>query len=152
MNEKSKNEVINSSNTSLPNVWVSLIPIIALVVMVALAIILYGDNSLNGGNQIALLVASGLCVCLSMWIHKTTWKNFEEAIKNTIGGASVSIIILLIIGMLSGAWMISGVVPTLIYYGVQIMSPQFFIVSSCVICAVVSVIRKRCLTNNGLTL
>lgn len=139
MNEKSKNEVTNSPNTSLPNVWVSLIPIIALVVMVALAIILYGDNSLNGGNQIALLVASGLCVCLSMWIHKTTWKNFEEAIKNTIGGASVSIIILLIIGMLSGAWMISGVVPTLIYYGVQIMSPQFFLVSSCVICAVVSV-------------
>lgn len=139
MNERETNEITYNTNTRLPNVWVSLIPIIALVAMVALAIILYGDNSLNGGNQIALLVASGLCVCLSMWIYKTTWRKFEEAIKSTIGGAAVSIIILLIIGMLSGAWMISGVVPTLIYYGVQIMSPQFFLVSSCVICSIVSV-------------
>lgn len=65
---------------------------------------------------------------------------FEDSIVGTIGQASVSIVILIIIGMMSGSWMISGVVPTLIYYGVQIMSPQFFLVSACVICSLVSVV------------
>lgn len=139
MEERSANETTYKNDNKEPNLWVSLIPIIALVAMVALSIVLYGDDSLNGGNQISLLVASGFCVCLSMWIYKTPWKKFEDAIKSTIGNASVSIIILLIIGMLSGSWMISGVVPTLIYYGIQIMSPEFFLASSCIICAVVSV-------------
>ena len=58
----------------------------------------------------------------------------------TIGDVAITLLILLAVGMLSGAWMVSGVVPTLIYYGVQIMSPQFFLVSSCVICALVSVL------------
>lgn len=86
----------------------------------------------------ALFVATGVCVSLSMLIYKTPWKVFETKIAETIGSASVSIVILIIIGMLSGSWMISGVVPTLIYYGVQIMSPQFFLVSTCIICSIVS--------------
>jgi NhaC family Na+:H+ antiporter len=139
MEQTKTNEQTANNGTPLPNIWISLIPIIALVALVALSIILFGDDSLNGSNQIALLVATGVCVCLSMWVYKTPWIKFESAIKETIGGASVSIIILLIIGMLSGAWMISGVVPTLIYYGVQIMSADFFLVSSCAICAIVSV-------------
>lgn len=55
------------------------------------------------------------------------WNIFEEMIKKTVGDAGVSILILLLIGMMSATWMISGVVPTLIYYGVQIMSPTFFL-------------------------
>lgn len=122
----------------LPNPWISLIPIIVLVAMVSLSITLFGSDSLGGGNQVSLLVATGACVCLSMSVYNTAWNVFEKKIAETIGSASVSIVILIIIGMLSGSWMISGVVPTLIYYGVQIMSPQFFLVSTCVICAIVS--------------
>lgn len=129
----------NNRNTQLPNVWIAFIPILTLVTLVALAIILFGDESLNGGNQIALLIATGVCVCLSMWVYKSPWSKLERAMKDTIGDSAVSIIILLIIGMLSGVWMISGVVPTLIYYGIQIMSPQFFLVSTCAICSIVSV-------------
>lgn len=127
-----------NSEIQLPNVWLSFIPIVVLVAMVSLSITLFGSDSLSGGNQVALILASGTCVSLSMLFYRIPWKLFEESIVSTIGTASVSIIILIIIGMVSGSWMISGVVPTLIYYGVQIMSPQFFLVSTCVICAIVS--------------
>ena len=60
-------------------------------------------------------------------------------IKKTVGDAGVSILILLLIGMMSATWMISGVVPTLIYYGVQIMSPTFFLPCACIISSIISV-------------
>ena len=90
----------NLSDRVLPNIWISLVPVVVLVLMVTISIVLFGDDSLNGANQISLLVSTGVCVCLSMWIYNSAWSKFENAIKNTIGGASVSIIILLIIGML----------------------------------------------------
>lgn len=131
---------MEESNTKLPSAWVSIIPLLVLIAMVSLTITLFGSDALDGGNQVSLFVATGVCVCLSMWIYKTSWQVFEDSITKTIGQASVSIVILIIIGMMSGSWMISGVVPTLIYYGVQIMSPQFFLVSACVICALVSLV------------
>lgn len=136
MENLNKNE--NFHNEKMPNPWISLIPIVVLIGMVSISIMLYGSDALSGGNQTSLLIASGVCVCLSMFIYKTRWEVFEEQIKHTIGHASVSIIILLVIGMMSGSWMICGVVPTMIYYGVQIMSPQFFLASACIICAIVS--------------
>ena len=75
-----------------------------------------------------------------MTVYRVPWKTFEQRIIKTIGDVSVTLVILLAVGMLSGSWMISGIVPTLIYYGVQIMSPQFFLVSACVICSLVSVL------------
>lgn len=130
---------MEDSNIKIPSAWVSLIPLIVLIGMVSLTIALFGSDALDGGNQVSLFVATGVCACLSMWIYKMPWKKIEDRIASTIGQASVSIVILIIIGMMSGSWMISGVVPTLIYYGVQIMSPQFFLVSTCIICALVSV-------------
>ena len=127
----------NESRT--PSPLISVIPLIALVGMVSLVVIMFGSDALGGGSQIALLFGSAICVALSMSIYHRPWLDFEEGIKQTLGSTSVSIVILLLIGMLSGAWMISGVVPTMIYYGVQIMSPQFFLVCTCVICAAVSV-------------
>ena len=75
-----------------------------------------------------------------MGVYRVPWHNFEEQIAKTIGGVSVTLLILFCVGMLSGSWMVSGIVPTLIYYGVQIMSPQFFLVSACIICALVSLL------------
>ena len=60
--------------------------------------------------------------------------------KSYLGGVAVTILILLAVGMLSGSWMVSGIVPTLIYYGVQMISPQFFLVCACIICAMVSLL------------
>lgn len=126
-------------NARLPHPLISCIPIVVLVALVALAITLFDGDTLGGASQVCLLIASGVAICLSMSIYKTPWKEFEEGIRSTLGQASISIVILILIGMLSGAWMVSGTVPTLIYYGVQIMSPQFFLVSTCIICAIVSI-------------
>ena len=123
-----------------PHPILALVPVVVLVGLLAIVIYLFGSDSLSGGSQIALLVGSAVCVAIAMAFCKVPWKAFEESIAKTIGSVSVTIFILLFVGMLSGSWMISGIVPTLIYYGVQIISPQFFLVCTFFICAFVSLL------------
>ena len=122
-----------------PSPLVSLIPIAALIVLLFFTISTFGSDALTGASQVSLLVATALCVFIGMWRYGIPWKDFEKAITNNIAGVSSALIILLIIGALSAVWMVSGVVPTLIYYGVQIIHPRFFLLCACIICAVVSV-------------
>ena len=118
---------------------VSAIPLVVLITLLAIVITQFGSDALAGGSQVALLMATALCIGISMWAYHVPWMRFEEQIKSTLGGVGATLIILLTVGMLAGSWMVSGVVPTMIYYGVQFMSPRFFLVSSCVICALVAV-------------
>ena len=123
----------------LPNPLVSFVPIICLVAMICIAVNFFGADAMSGGSQICMLCAAAVSAALSMLFYKGSWTVIEKGIVRTLGNTSAAIIILLLIGMISGTWMISGVVPTLIYYGIQIISPQFYLLSACVICAVVSV-------------
>ena len=123
----------------LPSPLISLLPIAVLVSMLAITIHLFGSDALGGGSQVCLLTATGVCALIGMAGFKRKWRHFEKAITNNITGIATALIILLIIGALSGAWMVSGVVPTLIYYGIQIIHPSFFLVSTCLICCIVSV-------------
>ncbi len=123
-----------------PHPLISAIPIIVLIGLLITVISLFGSDSLTGGSQVALLLGTAVCVTISMTVYRISWHTFEKQIIKTIGNVSITLVILLAVGMVSGSWMISGVVPTLIYYGVQIMSPQFFLVSACIICALVSVL------------
>ena len=124
----------------LPHPLVATIPLVVLIGLLAVIIALFGSDSLSGGSQVSLLTAMAVCVFISMVFYRNPWKAFEAQIEKTVGGVAVMILILLAVGMLAGAWMISGVVPTLIYYGVQMLSPQFFLVCACVICALVSLL------------
>ena len=130
---------VEEKNNQIPHPLIAAIPLLMLIGLLTTILILFGSDALSGGSQIALLLASAICICVSMFFYRTPWKQFEEQIKQSLGNVSVTLIILLVVGMLAGSWMISGVVPTLIYYGVQIMSPRFFLVSTCVICALVSI-------------
>ncbi|MCD7899303.1 MAG: sodium:proton antiporter [Bacteroides sp.] len=123
----------------LPSPLVSLVPIIALILLLFIVIRLFGSNALDGGSQIALLTATAVCILIGMVGYRIPWRDFEHSMINNISGVASAIFILLIIGALSGMWMVSGVVPTLIYYGIQIIHPSFFLASTCIICAVVSV-------------
>lgn len=125
-------------NEQLPSPFLAFVPIIVLVAMLAVTIYLFGSDALGGGSQICLLTASSICVLIGMLGYKRKWKHFEKAIVLNISEVASAILILLIIGALSGAWMVSGVVPTLIYYGIQIIHPSFFLVCTCVICSIVS--------------
>lgn len=122
-----------------PHPLVAIIPLAVLIVLIVLVINFFPDDALAGASQVALMTASAVCVAISMTVYKVKWGTFEEMIKGTVGDASVSILILLLIGMMSSTWMISGVVPTLIYYGVQFMSPMFFLPCACIISSLISV-------------
>ncbi len=123
-----------------PHPLVAMIPVLVLIGLLSIVITLFGSDSLSGGSQIALLMGVAVCVLISMTVYRMPWHIFEKQITKTIGDVSITLLILLTVGMLAGSWMISGVVPTLIYYGVQLLSPKFFLVSACVICALVSLL------------
>lgn len=130
---------IMSSMKKIPSPLVSLFPIAFLVGMLFATIRTFGSDALSGGSQVSLLTTTAVCIFIGMAFYRIPWKDYELAITNNIAGVATAIIILLIIGALSGSWMISGVVPTLIYYGMQIIHPDFFLASTCIICALVSV-------------
>ena len=116
------------------------VPLVLLVALISIVVSIFGDETLSGASQISLIVATAVCVSIGLLRKTITWADFEKALADKIGGVSGGIIILVLIGALGGSWMVGGIVPTLIYYGMQIMSPQWFLVSACVICALVSVI------------
>ena len=122
-----------------PSPWLSLIPLVVLVGILVCVIATFGSDALAGGSQVALLFASACCVIIGWLRCGTAWIHYENAITEKISGITQAIILLLLIGALGGIWMISGVVPTMIYYGMQTIQPQYFLVSGCIISAVVSV-------------
>ena len=117
----------------------SLIPVIVLIALLSVNISLYGSDSILGASQVALLASAGVCVLLASTFFKTPWKAFEKAIGSNFADVAGATLILFLIGAVSGTWTMSGVVPAFIYYGVKIISPKVFLLSACVICAVISV-------------
>ena len=123
-----------------PSALLSLIPVLVLTTLLFFTIRIFGSDALSGGSQIVLLTSAAVC-CLIAIIHcKVKWKTIEKAIAGNITSVAAALLILLLIGALSGSWMISGVVPTLIYYGMQLIHPSVYLASTCLICAIVSVI------------
>ena len=120
-------------------VGISLIPILILVTLLALNISIFGSDAILGASQVALLFSAGVAIWLAMWLFKVPWQDFEETIKSNIGDVTTAIVILFLIGAISGTWTVSGIVPTFIYYGVKIISPKVFLLTDCIICALVSV-------------
>lgn len=129
---------MNTQQKTLPSAWISMLPIIVLVLLLILSVKLFGSNSLSGGTQVALLCATAVSIGIAMLVQKTPWQTLEQGMAKTLGDSAVPIILLLLIGMMSGTWMVSGVVPTLISYGIQIMSPRFFLLTTVLISAFVS--------------
>lgn len=135
MSEEMKNKSIVVGR---PSYLVSFVPLLVLMALLFLTITAFGDGALSGGSQVCLLVASAVCATIGMWVYRVPWKTFESAIEMNVKRVSEALFILLVIGALSGMWMVSGIVPTLIYYGLQIIHPAFFLLTTCVICAIVS--------------
>ena len=117
---------------------ISLIPLIVLVVLLALNISIFGSDAILGASQVVLLFCSGVCIWLSMWLFHIPWDRFEEAICGHIADVGSAILILFLIGAVSGTWTMSGIVPTLICWGIQVIHPKIFLAAACTICALVS--------------
>lgn len=122
-----------------PSWIVSLIPFIFLIAVLVVVIKIFGADALSGGSQVALLMASGVVVAISMIFYKIPWKEFEEGIVDNIRAVGSAILILLLIGAVAGSWMVSGVVPTMIYYGMKVIFPSVFLLATSAICALISI-------------
>ena len=130
----------NSQSIKTPSALVALIPLAVLILLLALTIHLFGGDAIAGGSQLSLLTASAVCTMLAMGIYRTKWQTLEDAIIANMRSATPAIIILLLIGAIAGTWMASGIIPTLIYYGLKILHPSIFLPASCIICAVISLL------------
>ncbi|MCG8433256.1 MAG: Na+/H+ antiporter NhaC, partial [Gammaproteobacteria bacterium] len=120
-----------------PSLIDALIPVVSLIIMLAASVYLYGADSSYGANQIALLLGVGITAIVGIK-NGYTWKDMESAIARGISISSGALLILLAVGSLIATWILSGTVPTLIYYGLQILHPSFFYVAACFICALVA--------------
>ncbi len=116
---------------------VALIPMLVLIILLSYNVFLYGDNSLNGANQLVLLFAAATAVFIGK-IYGSSWKVIVSGISKSIASASPAIIILLLIGALAGTWLISGIIPAMIYFGLQILNPKIFLFVTAIITAIVS--------------
>ena len=121
-----------------PGLYVSLIPVIFLIVLLSINVIgVFGDNALSGSNQFILLLSGAFAAVIGM-TQGFSFKEILAGIEKSIASTTGAILILLLIGSLSGSWMISGVVPAMIYYGLKILSPEIFLPAAAIICALVS--------------
>ncbi|MFT7287089.1 MAG: NhaC family Na+:H+ antiporter [Halieaceae bacterium] len=113
-------------------------PIVLLICMLALSVYLFGADASYGANQIALVLATGVAALVGQRTG-IAWRGAQEGIIDGIGVGLGPTLILLAVGMLIGTWILAGTVPTMIYYGVQILHPGIFYAASSVICAVVAI-------------
>ncbi len=116
----------------------SFLPFLVLIILITCCVAVFGNATLDGASQVSLLIASAVSVLVGHFSKRLRWEDLEREITDKVASCTPAIIILLLIGAIGGTWMVSGIVPTMIYYGMQILRPEIFLVSSSLLCALVS--------------
>ena len=125
-------------NVKKPSLLVALIPIVFLIILLSINVWIFGDDTISGSNQLTLLFAAVLAAILGSF-YKVKFKDMLDGAVASISSAMGALIILLIIGSLAGTWMMSGIVPSMIYYGLELLNPTIFLLATCIICSIVFV-------------
>jgi NhaC family Na+:H+ antiporter len=120
------------------NIWEALIPVIALVGMLAYNVYVFGDDAIGGSNQFILLMGGAVAAIVGFF-NKATYKQMLAEVAENVKSTTGALLILLMVGALAGTWMISGIIPAMIYYGLQILNPTIFLAASLIICAIISI-------------
>jgi NhaC family Na+:H+ antiporter len=121
------------------NIWEALIPVVALIIMLFFNVFfVYGDDALSGSNQFILLLGGAVAAIVGFF-NKVSYKQMIEEVAENVKSTAGAILILLMVGSLAGTWLISGIIPTMIYYGLQILNPTIFLAACVIICAIISV-------------
>lgn len=115
----------------------ALIPIAALIILLTTNVLFFGSDATAGPNQIAMILASAVAGIIS-WRLGCDWDTIEKSMVKSINSAMAAMLILMVIGSLSGTWLLSGIVPAMIYYGLKILNPTIFLFAACVVCCIVS--------------
>tara|TARA_R110002050_G_scaffold71771_6_gene154381 strand:- start:13446 stop:14930 length:1485 start_codon:yes stop_codon:yes gene_type:complete len=121
------------------NIWEALIPVIALVIMLFFNVkYVFGDDALSGSNQFIMLLGAAVAVIVGLF-NKVSFAQMMEEVAENIKSTIGAILIILFVGALAGTWLISGIIPTIVYYGLQILSPSIFLPACVIICALISI-------------
>ena len=138
MNPTHKNSADNSKNKEL-SIFEALIPVVALILMLFYNVFfVFGDNALNGSNQFILLLGAAVAAIVGFF-KKTSYSQMLNEVSENLKSTTGALLILLMVGALSGTWLVSGIIPTMIYYGLQLLNPTFFLAATVIICAIISI-------------
>lgn len=116
----------------------ALIPVFALVAMLAYNVYVFGDDALSGSNQFILLMGGAVAAIVGIF-NKVSYKRMIAEVAENVKSTTGALLILLMVGALSGTWLVSGIIPAMIYYGLQILNPTIFLAASVIICAIISI-------------
>jgi NhaC family Na+:H+ antiporter len=126
------------SNKEL-NIWEALIPVFALIGMLAYNVLIaFKDDALAGSNQFILLMGAAVAAVVG-FLNKVTYAQMIEEVAINIKSTVGALLILLMVGALAGTWFVSGIIPAMIYYGLQILNPSIFLAACIIICALISI-------------
>ena len=138
MNTAESKNPIKSESKEL-SIYTALVPVFALILMLFYNVFfVFGDDALNGSNQFILILGAAVAAIVGFLNH-TSYKKMLEEVSENLKSTSGALLILLMVGALSGTWLVSGIIPTMIYYGLQLLNPTFFLVASVLICAIISI-------------
>ena len=116
---------------------IALLPIIILVLLLSYNVLIYGDDALGGSNQFILLIGGAIAGIIGFF-YKVKYDTMLEKIAENLQSVTGALLILLFVGALAGTWLISGIIPAMIYYGLQILHPSIFLPACIIICAIIS--------------
>ena len=116
----------------------SLIPVVILISLLGYNVYVYGDEAMSGSNQFILLIGAAIASIVGLQ-KGILFKSMIDAVSSNIKSITGAILILLFVGALSGTWLLSGIIPSMIYYGLQILHPSIFLPSCLIICAIISI-------------
>jgi NhaC family Na+:H+ antiporter len=138
MNPAESKNPIKSESKEL-SIYTALVPVFALILMLFYNVFfVFGDDALSGSNQFILILGAAVAAIVG-FINKTSYQKMLEEVSENLKSTSGALLILLMVGALSGTWLVSGIIPTMIYYGLQLLNPTFFLVASVLICAIISI-------------
>src|SRR5690606_10762812 len=120
-----------------PSLLQAFTPLAFLVVLLGLAVYLFGEDASYGPNQVSLMLCAGVAAIIGVR-NGLDWGDLQRVLVDGISLAVVPIFILLAVGGLIGTWILSGTVPTLIVYGLELLHPSYFYPAACLICAIVA--------------
>lgn len=134
--EDKDNKIIENKELSI---WEALIPVFALIGMLAYNVLfVYKDDALSGSNQFILLLGAAVAAIVG-FANKVSYSRMMDEVAQNVKSTTGAILILLMVGALSGTWLVSGIIPSMIYYGLQILNPTIFLAACVIICAIISV-------------
>lgn len=120
------------------SIWEALFPVLILIIMLAFNVFVFGDDALSGSNQFVLLLGGAVAAIVG-FKNKVSYKIMIDEVAENIKSTAGAILILLMVGALAGTWLISGIIPSMIYYGLQVLNPTIFLAATLIICAVISI-------------